>query len=72
MKQFEGYHPSRLCFKMFHQYGEQTLRYRHGIGRWDCRYPHRNCPIRSCLKIVGQVQDQGGTNCSTAGIYVIF
>jgi hypothetical protein len=27
---------------------------------------------RSCFKIVDQVQDQGGTNCSTAGIEVIF
>jgi hypothetical protein len=27
---------------------------------------------RSCFKIVDQVQDQGGTNSSTAGIYVIF
>ena len=26
----------------------------------------------SCFKIVDQVQDQGGTDCSTAGIYVIF
>ena len=28
--------------------------------------------IRSCFKIVYQVQDQGGTDCSTAGIYEIF
>ena len=28
--------------------------------------------IRSCFKIVDQAQDQGGTNCSPAGIYVIF
>ena len=27
---------------------------------------------RGCFKIVDQVQDQGGTNRSTAGIYVIF
>ena len=28
--------------------------------------------LRSCFKIVDQVQDQGGANCSTAGICVIF
>ena len=28
--------------------------------------------IRSCFKIVDQVQDQDGTSCSAVGIYVIF
>jgi hypothetical protein len=32
----------------------------------------RGLKYRSRFKIIDQVQDQGGTNCSTGGIYVIF